>query len=125
MAHTRPALWLSTQSGGHVCTPTGRGKSGHVPLLCLGASHLALLCVRSPQRWAAVVHLSADPLPTHHRYNGALGLHFLQDEALGLAPVVEPPPTTALAQALAGLHVFGSWFPPAGLHRGGAKGRDS
>eukprot|EP00200_Dunaliella_tertiolecta_P005820 CAMPEP_0202340178 /NCGR_PEP_ID=MMETSP1126-20121109/1727_1 /ASSEMBLY_ACC=CAM_ASM_000457 /TAXON_ID=3047 /ORGANISM="Dunaliella tertiolecta, Strain CCMP1320" /LENGTH=649 /DNA_ID=CAMNT_0048930843 /DNA_START=137 /DNA_END=2086 /DNA_ORIENTATION=+ len=44
------------------------------------------------------------------KYNGALGLHYIQDDALGLAPVIEPPyPGSTAARPQS---VFGSWFPP-------------
>jgi hypothetical protein len=44
------------------------------------------------------------------RYSGALGSHFLQDQALGLAAVIEPPrPGADVAPSHS---VFGWWFPP-------------
>ena len=47
------------------------------------------------------------------KYNSMVGLHYLSDAALALAPVIEPP-SAGSAAALPHSSVWGWWFPPTG-----------
>ncbi|KAL6745009.1 cytochrome B561, N terminal-domain-containing protein [Haematococcus lacustris] len=83
--------------------------TGAAALFCFLAQERVLVLSGSSQ---ALFYAILSFLQYHKlKFSGALGAHFLQDAALDLASVIEPPaPRSGLAQQQS---VWGWWFPPS------------
>jgi len=85
------------------------------PMMCMLAQGRILVLTG----YNALFHVILLFLLFHkYKYNSALGMHFLQDHALGLAPVIELPELMPHVKH----SVFGWWFPPTEAAAGGRAG---